>query len=259
MEKEAWEPALEYFSEGLSRGPQHIGCLRDSAECYLRLGDGRSAEEAIGRAREIDAANPYVLQVHSQILERAGRWDEAYEVMTLARRQAPEEAAFAHRLGRIAEGRGDNERALEHYDEALALDENFWEARLTRASVLIDLREMGMARQEIGRLRGDVRGGSRHVLRGIETKFHLANEDLDAADRLARGLRGAAGFGMRARIAIKRGRKHEQDGYALLAKRAFDRAKRQAREGLNAFPENPELVRIKEELDAMSADDADTR
>ena len=251
MEGEQWENALSWFSRGLELWPEHVPCLRDSAECYFRLEDLSNAETFIEKAKEIDSTNPYVLQIESQILERRGRWDEAYEVMTLARAQEPEQAAFAHRLGRIAEGRGDLPTALDHYEDALGIDEHFWEARMSKASALIDLRELEVAAKEIERLKHDVRGRRLNVVHGIEAKFYLAKGELDKARQAIRRERSATAFGMRARIEMNQAGIHRQNGYIKLAEQSLAAAKSYITSGLELYPNNPELLQLQQDFNSM--------
>ena len=261
MEEDEWETALAWFSRGLRLWADHIPCLRDSAECYLRLEDLSNAEILVKRAKEVDSTNPYVLQIESQILEAQGHWEEAYAVMNLARDQDPERAAFAHRLGRIAGGRGDLRKALEHYDDALSIDEHFWEARMSKASVLIDLRELEAAAEEIDRLKHDVRGKRVAVVDGIEAKLYLAKEDLDKARRaIGRvGRKGSAvAFGTRARIEMKQASIHRRNGYLKLAEQALADARSYTKSGLEHYPDNGELLQLQQELDGIDGSEETT-
>ena len=74
----------------------------------------------------------FIIRVESLILEAKGLLPEAYDRMKMARDQEPESASFAHRMGQIAEQRGDKITALKHYDEAIQLDNNLLEALLSK-------------------------------------------------------------------------------------------------------------------------------
>lgn len=250
MEDEKWENALAWFSQGLGQWPQHLPSLRDSAACFFRLDDLTNADKFVKQGKEIDSTNPYVLQIEAQILEKRGYWDEAYEVMTVAMAQDPQ-ASFAHRLGRIAEGRGDLPIALNHYKEALGFDEHFWEARLSKASVLIDLGELELVATEIAHLKADVRGRAATVVRGIEAKFYLAKGELDKAVQVIKRDQSPVAFSLRAKVEMRKASIHRQSGYVKLAEQSMIVANAQVAEGLQRYPNNPELIRLQQELDSM--------
>lgn len=257
MEEEQLEKALTWFSKALQEWSMHLPSLRDSAECFFRLGDITNTERFVGKAKEIDSANPYVLQIESRVLEQKGCLNEAYEVMVRAKAREPQTASFAHRLGRIAELRGDRAMALDHYKDALQLDERFLEARLSEASVLVDLRELELASKKIDSLRGHVHGSAAAVLRGIEAKFYLVKGDLDTAMQTIKRDKSAVSFGLRARIEMAKAKIHRQSGYIKLAEQQMAAAKAEVAEGLERYPDSQELLKLKRKLQGKAEKDED--
>jgi tetratricopeptide (TPR) repeat protein len=246
MAEQQWETALDWFAKALAERPDDLPSLRDSAECYLRLKDLKNAEGFVKVALEIEPRNAYLLATESRVLEEKGLLGEAYEKMTIAKRQDPQNASFTHRLGRIAEQQGDRPLALEHYNEAVQLDERFTEARLSRASVLIDLNRIEDAEEEIAKLQKDVHeADARRVLTGIEAKLLLAKNKLDDAMKLIRYATDASSYGLKVKIEIARAEDYRQQGYQGLHDKALAEARKYVEEGLKLHPDNEQLLELK--------------
>jgi tetratricopeptide (TPR) repeat protein len=258
MKEQHWQPALAWFQQALQLRSDYVPSLRDSAECYLRLGDKPNAEGFAKQAKSVNPSDPYVLHVESLILEENGALTEAYEIMKRAREQEPENASFAHRMGRIAElmaeETGEKEYrdiALGHYDEAVKLDGDLLEARLSKASMLIDLNKLRDAETEINALKPKVPPPRIHILRGIEAKLLLAKDELDEALKVLRRNSDAASFGLRAKIEIRRAAKQRDQSYTALAEQSIAAAKKYVAQGLKRHPGNNLLVEIQRQLENL--------
>jgi tetratricopeptide (TPR) repeat protein len=254
MEDRKWGRAIEFFKKALEQWSDHLPSLRDSAECYVHLEDLQNALGFVERAESIEPRSPYVLQIKSIILEKQHGLEEAYKVMQQALQQDPGNAAFEHRLGRIAEQRGPVYRrdALEHYNKAAELDDTFMEARLSRLSVLVDLSELTEAEKGIGDLRNRVYGKSRQVLRGIEAKLALEKGELDSAMQLVRRDWSPSSCALRAKVEMRRAAKCKEQGYTELARRSLDAARRHLVEGLEHNPNNTGLLDLERELQSLA-------
>jgi tetratricopeptide (TPR) repeat protein len=258
IKEQNWRPALGWFEQALSLRNDHLPSLRDSAECYLRLEDLPNAEGLAKRAKAINPTDPSVLHVESLILEEQGKLSEAYGSMQRAREQEPESPFFIHRMGRIAELMGEQtgerkyrELALHHYDEAVQLNGDLLEARLSKASMLIDLGKLQDAETEINTLKSKVPEPRTYVLRGIEAKLLFARDELDEALKVLRPNSDAASFGLRAKIEIRRAEKHKNEGYTALSQQSILAAKKHVDRGLELYQGNKELIEIQHQLEAL--------
>lgn len=252
MGEQEWQAALAYFREALAGRGDHLPSLRESAMCYLRLRDLKNAQGFVTRAKEINPTNPFILQIESMILEERGQFDEAYEVMSRASSQDPENAMFEHRLGRIADRRRDLQAALKHYDRAASLDPGLVEARLSKISAMIDLGYLDDAQKLIKEDRGKFQGKARRVLQGIEAKLAFGRHDLERAKTLVKGDRAASSYALRAKIETMQASQHRAKGYAELASQALRAAESEVAQGLEKYPGNEGLLELAAELEGIT-------
>lgn len=248
MEDKDWRGALLHFADALAQWRGHVPSLRDSAECYVQLGDLDNGEGFVRRAKEIEPTNAYVLQIESIISERRGLFEDAYQAMTKASAQDPKNGAFEHRLGRIAEQQQKRQKALEHYERAVQLDEGLIEAHLSRASVLVDLHRLDEAKDAIDAVRGRAHGGAAPVLANIEGRLAYARDELDQAMQLVRGSRDPSAYALRAKVEMRRAGLSSQQGYSQLARQSLAAARGHITEGLDRHPGNQGLLDLEQEL-----------
>lgn len=250
MSRENYDEALNWFSQALTKRPRYVACLRDSAECFVRMGKLTEAEGFLVRAKEIDEKNPFVLQLESRVFEEREEYDKAYEVMSIASKLERNNSYFSHRLGRISELQGELEQAKNHYSDAIKIDDRSIESHLSLASVLIDLRQYDTVPEKLDELADIVTGRAVSVLRGIKAKYlYATDQDLDQAaslvDKNLLSHNDPSNYGLRAQIEIRRSEIKEAKGYSALAKQCLDSALNFVERGLDHYCNNKPLQGIK--------------
>lgn len=175
--------AIAWYRQALAAGARRALMLNDIAQALNRANRWEEAIEWIeSEPGVIDRLDPYGLNEYSIALEHVGRLEESRGVMQRAVSQDSRNAAFRHRLGRIAEQTGDLHTAKREYLSCLAIDSEYREAIVSAASVLGELGEFTEARRLLSRAR------QVHLPTGIvenlSAKLAMLEGDLDEARRL---------------------------------------------------------------------------
>ncbi len=176
-----------------------------------RLGQPESGLPYLERALQLAPEDPKILAPLGHLYYVAGRLDEAeplfrglIESTSKARRRSKELAPYHHKLGAIAEARGDLETAAKEYDAAYRID-------TTYTPVVIALGKLAMSQQDWEK--------ARRIYRAML---------LQNIDEEATGL-------SKADVYYNLGLVHEQLGETKKAVNMFER-------GLEIKPEHPGLV-----------------
>lgn len=115
---------------------------------FLRALQYRSvatASSLMQQAVKVDAGNPEVFMVSAAIYRHAWDWDKALDAIRIARQLDPITRTFAMREAAIDMCAERHEAALAVYDELLALDRGFLQARMGRVRALAAMRRYGEA------------------------------------------------------------------------------------------------------------------
>lgn len=253
MSRDRWQEALGWFSKAISERANNLASIRDSAECFFQLKDLVQAEGYVKRAKELDAMNPFVLQVESKIYEEQKDYDSAYQVMSVALSLDRNNPSFNHRMGRISEHRKEYDLAKQHYIKAIEADEKFYESRLSLVNLKIELYEFDGVEEELDQLAEIVPGRKQDVLRNVKAKYLLNSKgDLEGAERLVevniKYKRDPHSFSIRARIEIKKSDKQRSLGYSSLADQHLKNALQIVRTGSALFENNTMLRDVEDEI-----------
>jgi tetratricopeptide (TPR) repeat protein len=149
--EERWEQLAEVLDfkarlEGLEQKEQ-LAVLQELGRLLAdRLGQAERGVAVLELARELDPDNAEVLATLADGYYAADRLDEAEPLIkrlieVAGTRRRKELARYVHRLGAIAEKRGDNAAAREHYDKAYRMDS-------TNAPTLVALGRLHMQEQD---------------------------------------------------------------------------------------------------------------
>ncbi|MCG3138721.1 MAG: hypothetical protein HJJLKODD_02589 [Phycisphaerae bacterium] len=136
VQDQRYEAAAGAFREAMLRVPQHTDNLCDIAWCHLRIAEQyMSREDPQAASREIDVAINYynraikyypgyqrALDGKNHALEMKGQYVEALATIQWASRNVGPDAATHIRLAQEYAERGDADRALLTYRQAVAME-----------------------------------------------------------------------------------------------------------------------------------------
>lgn len=126
-----YNKAIAYYKESLEKKSNIITASRISS-CYDDLGDYDKALEYCNQAIALDSVKANYLYEKANILDNAGRTQEAIKTMSDYIANTPDEPAGYYQRGWFKDHSGDIEGALEDYTMAITLQPNVAYAYLNR-------------------------------------------------------------------------------------------------------------------------------
>lgn len=126
-----YNKAIAYYKESLEKESNIITASRISS-CYDDLGDYDKALEYCNQAIALDSVKTNYLYEKANILDNAGRTQEAIKTMSDYIAKTPDEPAGYYQRGWFKNHSGDIEGALEDYTMAITLQPNVAYAYLNR-------------------------------------------------------------------------------------------------------------------------------
>lgn len=126
-----YNKAIAYYKESLEKKSNIITASRISS-CYDDLGDYDKALEYCNQAIALDSVKTDYLYEKANILDNAGRTQEAIKTMSDYIANTPDEPAGYYQRGWFKDHSGDIEGALEDYTMAITLQPNEAYAYLNR-------------------------------------------------------------------------------------------------------------------------------
>ena len=126
-----YNKAIAYYKESLEKESNIITASRISS-CYDDLGDYDKALEYCNQAIALDSVKANYLYEKANILDNAGRTQEAIKTMSDYIAKTPDEPAGYYQRGWFKDYSGDIEGALEDYTMAITLQPNVAYAYLNR-------------------------------------------------------------------------------------------------------------------------------
>lgn len=126
-----YNKAIAYYKESLEKESNIITASRISS-CYDDLGDYDKALEYCNQAIALDSVKTNCLYEKANILDNAGRTQEAIKTMSDYIANTPDEPAGYYQRGWFKDHFGDIEGALEDYAMAITLQPNVAYAYLNR-------------------------------------------------------------------------------------------------------------------------------
>ena len=126
-----YNKAIAYYKESLEKESNIITASRISS-CYDDLGDYDKALEYCNQAIALDSVKANYLYEKANILDNAGRTQEAIKTMSDYVANTPDEPAGYYQRGWFKDYSGDIEGALEDYTMAITLQPNVAYAYLNR-------------------------------------------------------------------------------------------------------------------------------
>lgn len=95
LESQAWQPALEAFSRGLTLDPRRTGLWHNRAWCHLQLGDLAAAQADLLTLIELEPGHAPALALLGRVRLAQGATDEGIALLERAWLAAPQDAPIA--------------------------------------------------------------------------------------------------------------------------------------------------------------------
>jgi len=181
------EQAIDAFNKALAANSEHTPTLIARAEAYRRAGKKKDAradyKAALARMAEDDPNRPDAAARLASLLRDAGDFDDAVELLRETVRVSGTSATIYTELGQIyiaqkrlelaqlvlakaleldakdpsvynalallAQRQGKAQEAFERFDQAVALDASYIDARFNKATVLLDAGDYARAKAEL--------------------------------------------------------------------------------------------------------------
>lgn len=202
-----WPDAISFFQKAIPHRHNPAQLWSDIAQARMRMDDWTGAVAAARIAIDRGGDTPWTLALYAEALENLDEVEEAERVMARAVSREPANAAYRHRLGRIAQRTGNSALAMEQFRKSGEIDGNYFQSLLSLASMLADTGELDGARTELERAMR-VPGVPMGVSKNVEAKISLLSGNTSgAASSIAAALddvRDAANIALAVRVWIAR-------------------------------------------------------
>lgn len=246
LEAKRDEEAKKFYLQTLDLNPKYLPALEGMTEFLLKNNAVSDADGFVERAIAVAPMNAWALSAHADLLWRKGKAENAIGEMEKAVKSQPDNPTFLFRLGRFHQQSGQLTTAYDMFRRAKANDDTYLDARLSLASVAINLSKLDEAAAEIKAIRRIAPSEKKHVLDNIEAEYHLALGDIETAAQIAesalRHHRRIPALGVMAKIEAARAKTAKQNGMQVLAESHRSRAETLIREGLVIDPHNAPLL-----------------
>lgn len=239
------DEAKKFYLRTLDADPNFLPALQGITELLLKAKRIQEADGFVKRAIEVAPMNSWALGAHSDLLWRKGKPSEAIAEMEKVVKSQPDNPTFLFRLGRFYQQYGAVSEAYALFKRASTNDNTYLDARLSLASVCINLGRLDEAGAEIAALRDRVPREKKHVFVTIEAEYLLARGEVDRASSLAAAAlnerRDVVALGLMAKMEAAKARQATVDGMDVLSSSHRSRAEELVREGLELDPDNAPL------------------
>jgi putative PEP-CTERM system TPR-repeat lipoprotein len=148
-----YDALLQRFPVESVSGSRRVELLVLRGHAYKRANDTRAAAQSFEAALAIDPKHSAALASHADLLAEQGKRDEAIKLVDSALALAPDDARIWSLKGSMVHGAGDLQSARAAYSKAIALDPTQIDARIARASLLIDLGRLDEAGEDVAALK----------------------------------------------------------------------------------------------------------
>jgi putative PEP-CTERM system TPR-repeat lipoprotein len=156
LDQAKYAAVLDRFPAETVPGSRRAELLVLRGHAHKGLRDMKSAAAAFEAARAADPRSVAAILAYADVLARQGRWPEADKLVDEGLAGAPEDPRLLTLRGALAIGRGEVDKALAAFGKALEANPRHLNARMARASLLVDLGRLDAAAPEIAQLAKDV-------------------------------------------------------------------------------------------------------
>lgn len=176
--------AKEWFMEAIHKNPELRSAYQGLTEAMLRLDEMSEAVGAIEEAIRLAPQDSYSLSLYSEVLWRQGKRPKAIESMKSALKAQPKNSNFLFRMGRFMQYTNNLTEAFMYFNRAVENNTVYFDARLSLASVALDLHKPEIAKKEIDFLKGKIRGRKEQVFKNIEAGYELVCGNIEGAKKI---------------------------------------------------------------------------
>ncbi|WP_447950089.1 TIR domain-containing protein [Microbacterium aurum] len=175
-----WDGAIDYYQRAIPHRHRPAQLWSDIAQARMRADNWSGAAAAARVAIDQGGDTPWTLDLYAEALEKLGDLEEAEMVIAKAVEREPANAGYRHRMGRIAQRRGNHQLAMQQFMASSRLDPNHFQSRLSLASMHADAGSLADAQRELDNALA-MPGVPASVSQNVQAKIRLLEGDPEAA------------------------------------------------------------------------------
>lgn len=236
----------------------HVQSLRDAADCLHQLKRDKEALVLLGRARAVESANAYVLELEAQILEGQGDLAGALVAAEGAVNRDPGAWSLHHRLGRIRSALRDFDGAIEEFKKAVEVAPDEFTPLASLADELLNRVRNEEAEVVINRAEQNARSKTqRGVVGNLRGRLFRAKGQLEEAEALVErevsyGTNEPFQSGLLVLIEIDLARRRQAEGLPAMAKMHVAKGRAAIDRVESLAPDSTSIAGWRDQMDQMS-------
>ena len=246
------EEAKKLYIVAIEKNQELRSAYQSLAEVLSRLDDLLGAEAILKKALDIAPNDAYALSLYADILWRKGDRPKAIETMRAALATQPENADFLFRIGRLMKYNNQLKEAFEFINKAVENNPLYYDARLSRADVALDMHYPEIAKVDIQYLKDRLVGKKASILKNIEAGYELAMGRIKEANEIGKELirknRDVQNLMLMAKIDLEFCKNSKQDGINAMAEIYKTQASKYTEEALSMRPGDPYILSIQSKI-----------
>ncbi len=246
------EEAKKLYISAIEKNQELRSAYQSLAEVLSRLDDLPGAEAVLKKALDIAPNDAYALSLYADILWRKGERPKAIETMKAALATQPENADFLFRIGRLMKYNNQLKEAFEFINKAAENKPLYYDARLSRADVALDIHRPEIAKADIQYLKDKLVGKKASILKNIEAGYELAMGRIKEADEIGKELirksRDVQNLMLMAKVEFEFYKSNKRDGINTMAEMHKTQAAKYAEEALSKRPGDPYILSIQAKI-----------
>lgn len=161
-------------------------------------------------------------------------------------------ANFLFRMGRFMQYTNQLSEAFDYFSKAVENNPTYFDARLSLASVALDLHKEEVAKNEIDYLKGKIRGRKEQVLRNIEAGYELVKGKVDRAKKIGLSLvknnREIQNLILMTKVEFELYKKSKTDGIMTMADVHRKESIKYLEEALTKIPHDEYLLSLQKKI-----------
>jgi clan AA aspartic protease (TIGR02281 family) len=144
--KREYQSAIKFYKESLAKDESPVTVYRISV-CYDASGDYTNALNYITQAIELDSINYHYILKKADIMDNAGKTDEAITILDIIISKEPNYYSY-YRRGWIKDHNGDVDGAIDDYTTSIILEPEYAYSYINRGRLLDEKGEKDAAKKD---------------------------------------------------------------------------------------------------------------